>query len=100
MAAGSFTADQIHTFRQIYRERSDTADGGLLLESFAPAVEACLLSAGIPRPPSNYLDSEFRRLSTTGTVPWQQFFQVTGRRTCHVYTCVVSYMYSNMYVSM
>ena len=75
-SAPSYTADQIQVFRQIFRERSYSADEGLGLEAFAPAVEACLHSAGLPQPPPEYLSSEFRRLSTTGTVSWQQFFQV------------------------
>lgn len=72
----SYTADQVQKFRQIFRERS--TDEGLSLEEFQPAVEECLRSAGLPEPPSHYLSSEFRRLSTTGTVPWQQFFQVSS----------------------
>ncbi|CAI7997751.1 Inactive rhomboid protein 1 [Geodia barretti] len=70
----SYTADQIQKFRQIFRERS--AEEGLRLEEFEPAAEACLLSAGLPQPPPHYLSSEFGRLSTTGTVSWQQFLQV------------------------
>jgi hypothetical protein len=70
----SYTADQIQKFRQIFRERS--AEEGLRLEEFEPTAEACLRSAGLPQPPPHYLSSEFRRLSTTGTVSWQQFFQV------------------------
>ena len=77
MSAGSFSGDQIRTFRQIYSEYGDPSEGGLLLEMFAPAVEACLSATGLPLPPSpDYLNQEFRRLSTTGTVSWQQFFQV------------------------
>ena len=72
----SFTASEIQKFREIFRERSESGEGGLSLEAFAPAAEACLASAGLPEPPPGYLGSEFRRLSTTGTVSWQQFFQV------------------------
>ena len=76
MASESFTGEQIRTFRQIFTELSDPAEGGLQFEAFAATVEACLQSAGLPPPPPHYLNAEFRRLSTTGTVPWQQFFQV------------------------
>ena len=75
-AMASYTADQIQKFRQIFRERS--AEEGLRLEEFEPAAEACLLSAGLPQPPPHYLSSEFGRLSTTGTVSWQQFLQVSS----------------------
>ena len=81
MASGpSYTSDQIQRFRQIYRDRCDSPEEGLRLEAFSGAVEACIHSAGLSDPPPHHLDSEFRRLSTTGTVSWQQFFQVRACR--------------------
>ena len=87
MSAGSFSGDQIREFRRIYYEFSDPSEGGVLLEAFAPAVEACLHVVGLSlSPSSDYFDHEFRRLSTTGAVTWQKFFQVSaaGENCWHV----------------
>ena len=77
MASESFTSEQIRTVRRVFNEHCDPIEGGLRLESFGQTLEACLLAVHLPQPPPQYLSSELRRLSTTGIIPWQQFFQVT-----------------------
>ncbi len=78
MAAGAFTQEQIRHFRQVYSQYSQ--EGALSYESYRDAVGAALQRANLSSfPPAEVMDGEFARLSAgSGSLGWQQFFQVGG----------------------
>lgn len=75
--AASFTREQITSFREAFGEAEAA---GLGREAFYVAVRRCLeLMALVSEPQQDYLASEYLRLnrmSGTGVMTWQQFFQV------------------------
>lgn len=77
MASGSFNQDQIRHFRQVFSQYRDSESGGVTVDNFLPAVNACLEQIALASPPQREsLSTEFSRLSGEGTLSWQQFFQV------------------------
>ena len=80
MAAGSFTREQISLFREAFGEAEAA---GLGRVAFLMAVRRCLQYMTLTSEPSpDHLASEYTRLnrmSGTGLVTWQQFFQAGHR---------------------
>ena len=77
MASGTFDHEQIRYFRETFSRYSDPEGGGVNAENFVPAVSVCLERCGLSSTASpEYLNTEFNRLGSSGTLTWQQFFQV------------------------
>ena len=88
MASGSFSHEQIKYFRETFSRYSDPEGGGVNAEKFVPAVNACLERCGLSTAPSEYLNTEFNRLGSSGTLSWQQFFQVMIKLVRPIFKCV------------
>lgn len=80
----SFNQDQVRHFREVFTRYNDEEHGGISnRDKFIQAIDDSLLMCSLGSSPNpDQLLEEFDRLvASTGSLTWQQFFQVLDYTT-------------------